>query len=368
MLARAAKTRAAAADARSSPSRLERRREQEPARRCGSAARRSPRSCCRPATTASPPRTALARQEQTVKIAPATGTTFDAMLATGRLELTRRARHGGRSRPTPVHRRRDVHRLRGRSGCPAGAPRGGALGRSRARPSRCPPAPTTSRRARRRRGARADRHRRRRCRQARRAARAGAPQARRHARRRARARQPAAHLHASCVSTASRARSCARIAKEPELDLSAGRYRIEAALGATNVIAATEIALAAGQAQKITLKLEAGQRHAEARERAARARATCSGRCGTTSSAPSCAPASRSRRRCSRPAATSSPPRRATSRCAAPSKSKAGEHRTFDFGGLSGRRPPACSHISTNLVPRAWLRAYHSAEERFGRA
>jgi Ca-activated chloride channel family protein len=48
------------------------------------------------------------------------------------------------------------------------------------------------------------------------------------------------------------------IAKEPDLDLSAGHYRIEAALGATNVRTATEIALAAGQAQKIVLKLAAG--------------------------------------------------------------------------------------------------------------
>ncbi len=48
------------------------------------------------------------------------------------------------------------------------------------------------------------------------------------------------------------------IAPEPEFDLSAGRYRLEATLGASNVIAATEIALAAGQAQKITLPLEGG--------------------------------------------------------------------------------------------------------------
>ena len=48
------------------------------------------------------------------------------------------------------------------------------------------------------------------------------------------------------------------ITKEPEFDLSAGRYRLEAALGASNVIAATEITLAAGQAQNITLPLEAG--------------------------------------------------------------------------------------------------------------
>jgi Ca-activated chloride channel family protein len=48
------------------------------------------------------------------------------------------------------------------------------------------------------------------------------------------------------------------IAKAPEFDLSAGRYRLEAALGASNVIAATEIALAAGQALNITLPLEGG--------------------------------------------------------------------------------------------------------------
>jgi Ca-activated chloride channel family protein len=48
------------------------------------------------------------------------------------------------------------------------------------------------------------------------------------------------------------------IAKEPEFDLSAGRYRIEALLGGSNVISATEMPLAAGQAQKITLALEGG--------------------------------------------------------------------------------------------------------------
>lgn len=55
--------------------------------------------------------------------------------------------------------------------------------------------------------------------------------------------------------------------KSPELDLSAGRYRLEASLGDSNVIAATEINLAAGQAQKITLPLEAGRvtlKHPEA--------------------------------------------------------------------------------------------------------
>jgi len=46
--------------------------------------------------------------------------------------------------------------------------------------------------------------------------------------------------------------------KEPEFDLSAGRYRIEASLGNGNVMAASEINLSAGQAQKITLPLAGG--------------------------------------------------------------------------------------------------------------
>jgi Ca-activated chloride channel family protein len=48
------------------------------------------------------------------------------------------------------------------------------------------------------------------------------------------------------------------IAKDPEFELSAGQYRLEASLGASNVIAATELTLAAGQAQKVTLPLEGG--------------------------------------------------------------------------------------------------------------
>ena len=48
------------------------------------------------------------------------------------------------------------------------------------------------------------------------------------------------------------------IASEPEFDLSAGRYRLEASLGGSNVIAATDLTLAAGQAQKVTLPLEGG--------------------------------------------------------------------------------------------------------------
>ncbi len=48
------------------------------------------------------------------------------------------------------------------------------------------------------------------------------------------------------------------IASEPEFDLSAGRYRLEASLGGSNVIAATDLAVAAGQAQKVTLPLAGG--------------------------------------------------------------------------------------------------------------
>jgi Ca-activated chloride channel family protein len=47
-------------------------------------------------------------------------------------------------------------------------------------------------------------------------------------------------------------------AKEPQIELSAGRYRIEAGLGATNVKAATDVTLTAGQSEKVALKLEAG--------------------------------------------------------------------------------------------------------------
>ncbi len=47
-------------------------------------------------------------------------------------------------------------------------------------------------------------------------------------------------------------------AKAPDLDLSAGRYRLEASVGATNVTAATDIDLSAGQSQKVALKLQAG--------------------------------------------------------------------------------------------------------------
>lgn len=48
-------------------------------------------------------------------------------------------------------------------------------------------------------------------------------------------------------------------ANEPLFELSAGRYRLEAELGATNVKTAGEIALRAGQSQKAALRLEAGE-------------------------------------------------------------------------------------------------------------
>jgi Ca-activated chloride channel family protein len=48
------------------------------------------------------------------------------------------------------------------------------------------------------------------------------------------------------------------VAKDPVLDLSAGRYRVEAAVSATNVRATADYALGAGQNQKATLKLDAG--------------------------------------------------------------------------------------------------------------
>jgi Ca-activated chloride channel family protein len=49
------------------------------------------------------------------------------------------------------------------------------------------------------------------------------------------------------------------VARDVQLELSAGRYRLEATLGTTNVKAATEVALRAGQAQQATLDLKAGE-------------------------------------------------------------------------------------------------------------
>jgi Ca-activated chloride channel family protein len=48
------------------------------------------------------------------------------------------------------------------------------------------------------------------------------------------------------------------IAKDPEFELSAGQYRFEASLGGSNVIATVDLALGAGQTQKINLPLLGG--------------------------------------------------------------------------------------------------------------
>jgi Ca-activated chloride channel homolog len=49
------------------------------------------------------------------------------------------------------------------------------------------------------------------------------------------------------------------VARDAQLELSAGRYRVEATLGTTNVKTAVEVTLRAGQAQKATLDLKAGE-------------------------------------------------------------------------------------------------------------
>jgi Ca-activated chloride channel family protein len=48
------------------------------------------------------------------------------------------------------------------------------------------------------------------------------------------------------------------LAKDPEFELSAGQYRFEASLGGSNVVAAVDLALGAGQTQKINLPLQGG--------------------------------------------------------------------------------------------------------------
>ncbi len=198
----------------------------------------------------------LAHQEQTVNIAPATGTTFDAMLATGRLELSAtRANGTGQDEavsdgvtfiiyeddPDSPLGRREVTR----SAAPS--------------PSFTLPARTyyvTARTS----GA-----------EAREQIAIGAGDV-------VRRSLPLALSHLELSATLDGAPppesmplsfSVIRLdpeprevvhtaAKEPQLDLSAGRYRIEAGLGATNVKAATDITLAAGQTAKVALKLEAG--------------------------------------------------------------------------------------------------------------
>jgi Ca-activated chloride channel family protein len=198
----------------------------------------------------------LAREEQTVTVAPATGTTFDATLATGQLELSAtRGNAAGQDEPmsdgvtyiiyeddpdAPLGRREVT-----RSAAPA--------------PVFTLPARTyyvTARSS----GA-----------EAREQIAIGAGDV-------VKRTLPLALAHLSLSATLDDApapeslplafsvvrldgepHEIARTAvKEPQLDLSAGRYRLEASVGATNVKAATEIALAAGQAHKVVLKLEAG--------------------------------------------------------------------------------------------------------------
>ncbi len=48
------------------------------------------------------------------------------------------------------------------------------------------------------------------------------------------------------------------LAKDPEFELSAGQYRFEASLGGSNVVATVDLALGAGQTQKINLPLQGG--------------------------------------------------------------------------------------------------------------
>jgi Ca-activated chloride channel family protein len=197
----------------------------------------------------------LARQEQTVTIAPATGTTFDAMLATGRLELsaTRGNSAGGdvitdgvtfiiyEDDPDSPLGRREVTR----SAAPA--------------PSFTLPARTyyvTARTS----GA-----------EAREQIAIGAGDV-------VRRSLPLALSRLELSATLDGAPppesmpltfSVVRLdvepvevvrtaAKEPQLELAAGRYRVEARLGATNVKAETEVTLAAGQTERVALRLEAG--------------------------------------------------------------------------------------------------------------
>ena len=100
LLARAAKGRPAAADTDIHGDRTRRRLGPGLGCRYGWGARRSPRSCCRLATTGSA-QNGIARQRAEVKIAAATGTTFDAVLAIGQARALRGARQRPRTRASP---------------------------------------------------------------------------------------------------------------------------------------------------------------------------------------------------------------------------------------------------------------------------
>lgn len=199
----------------------------------------------------------LARQEQTVKIAAATGTTFDAMLATGRLELTAARGNGSDAAdiaapgvtfivyeddPDAPQGRREVTR----SAAPIPVftlPSGTYYVTARA-----PGAETKEQIA------------------------IGAgdvvkktlPLNLAHVKLSAKADGATSldvlPLTYTVVRLDGEPREVLRTrAKEPDLDLAAGRYRIEAGLGSTNVRAAAEVTLTAGQAQKVALKLDAGR-------------------------------------------------------------------------------------------------------------
>jgi Ca-activated chloride channel homolog len=199
----------------------------------------------------------LARQEQTVKIAPATGTTFDAMLATGRLGLT--AARGNGSDPADISApgvtfivyeddpdspqgRREVTRSAAPSPTftlPAGTYYVTArMGGSELKEQLALGAGDAVKRtfafnlAHLILSAKIE----------------GAPS------------PDAPPLTYTIFRLDGEPREVVRTqAKEPDLELSAGRYRVESALGATNVRAAAEVTLTAGQAQKILLKLGAGR-------------------------------------------------------------------------------------------------------------
>jgi Ca-activated chloride channel homolog len=199
----------------------------------------------------------LARQEQTVKIAAATGTTFEAMLATGRLELTAARGNGSDAAdigapgvtfivyeddPDSPQGRREVTRSAASSPVftlPAGtyyvtarAPGAEvkeqlAIGAGDTVKKTLPLNLTHVKLS-----AKAD----------------GAPAL------------DTLPITYTVVRLDGEPREVLRTqAKEPDLELPAGRYRIEARLGATNVRAAAEITLAPGQPQKLALKLDAGR-------------------------------------------------------------------------------------------------------------
>ena len=263
----------------------------------------------------------IARQQSKVTIAPATGTSFNSMLQSGSLELSA-TRGAVAGQGEPVTEGVTFILSQDDPDAPQRAPRGCALGRRRAELHAARRHLLRHGAHAERGGARADRHRRRRLS-------SSAPcRCRWHTSSSPRrsAGKPAHRGSAvtyRVVRLDGEPREIARtIAKEPEFDLSAGRYRLEAALGASNVIAATEIALAAGQAQKVTLPLEGGSITFK-RDAGRRGHGRCLlGGAGRKAAHAYCAAASRSRPPCWLRGATSSAPRHPSSPCAPPSRSR----------------------------------------------